>query len=83
MAWPEPGRGQPETRKEIVMAPDRRAALTAGALFIAATAATLLSTAIEHPVLAGTDYLTRIAGNTNLSWSYASYLSALRAKNAI
>ena len=47
------------------MAPDRRAALTAGVLFIAATAATLLSTAIEHPVLTGTDYLTRIAGNTS------------------
>ena len=64
MAWPEPGRGQPETRKGIVMAPDRRAALAAGVLFVVATAASLLSYAVEHPVLTGTDYLTRIAGNT-------------------
>ena len=48
-----------------MMAPDRRAALTAGVLFIVATAATLLSAAAEHPVLTGTDYLTRIAGNTS------------------
>ena len=61
---PEPRRGQPETRKGIVMAPDRRAALTAGVLFIIATAASLLSAAVERPVLTGTDYLTRIAGNT-------------------
>jgi hypothetical protein len=47
------------------MAPDRRAALTAGVLFIAATAASLLSTAAERPVLAGTDYLTRMAENTS------------------
>ena len=47
------------------MAPDRRAALTAGVLFIVATAASLLSTAVEHPVLTGTDYLTRIAENTS------------------
>ena len=47
------------------MTPDRRAAVTAGVLFIVATAATLLSTAIEHPVLTGTDYLTRIAENTS------------------
>ena len=46
------------------MAPDRRAALTAGVLFIVATAASLLSYAVEHPVLTGTDYLTRIAENT-------------------
>jgi Domain of unknown function (DUF4386) len=45
------------------MDPDRRAALTTGVLFIAATAASLLSTAAEHSVLTGTDYLTRIAEN--------------------
>jgi hypothetical protein len=50
---------------KIVMTPDRRAAVTAGALFMAATAASLLSTAIEHPVLTGTDYLTKIAGSTS------------------
>lgn len=47
------------------MAPDRRAAVTAGVLFIVATAASLLSAAVEHPVLTGTDYLTRIAENTS------------------
>ena len=47
-----------------MMAPDRRAALAAGVLFVVATAASLLSYAVEHPVLTGTDYLTRIAGNT-------------------
>jgi len=47
------------------MVPDRRAALTAGVLFIVATAASLLSSAVEHPVLTGTDYLTRIAENTS------------------
>jgi Domain of unknown function (DUF4386) len=45
------------------MTPDRRAALTAGALFIAATAASLLSSAAEHPVLSGTGYLARIAAD--------------------
>jgi hypothetical protein len=48
-----------------VMAPDRRAAVTAGVLFIVATAASLLSSAVEHPVLTGTGYLTRIAENTS------------------
>jgi Domain of unknown function (DUF4386) len=47
------------------MAPDRRAAVTAGVLFIVATAASLLSSAVEHPVLTGTGYLTRIAENTS------------------
>src|SRR3974377_86761 len=42
---------------------NRRAALTAGVLFIVATAASLLSTAIERPVVTGADYLTRIADN--------------------
>jgi hypothetical protein len=42
---------------------DRRTALTAGILFIAATAASLLGTAVEQPALAGSDSLTRIAEN--------------------
>jgi hypothetical protein len=42
---------------------NRRAALTAGVLFIVATAASLLSTALERPVVTGADYLTRIADN--------------------
>jgi hypothetical protein len=45
------------------MAPDRRAAVTTGVLLIVATAASLLSSAIEHPVFTGADYLTKIAGN--------------------
>jgi hypothetical protein len=45
------------------MTPDRRLAATAGALFIIATAASLASSAIEHPVLTGTGYLARIPGN--------------------
>jgi Domain of unknown function (DUF4386) len=45
------------------MTPERRAAMTAGALLIAATAASLASSAVEHPVLTGTGYLARIAGN--------------------
>jgi hypothetical protein len=40
---------------------NRRTALTAGILFIAATAASLLGTAVEQPALTGTDSLTRIA----------------------
>ena len=48
------------------MDPNRRTALTAGALFIAATAANLLGTAIEQPALQGADYLTRIMGNPSL-----------------
>jgi len=47
------------------MAPDRRAALTAGVLFIIATAASLLSYAVERPVLTGPGYLAKIAGNTS------------------
>ena len=43
-----------------MMTPDRRVAATAGALFIIATAASLASSAIEHPVLAGTASLARI-----------------------
>jgi len=42
---------------------NRRTALTVGILFIAATAASLLGTAVEGPVLRGTDYLTRISEN--------------------
>jgi hypothetical protein len=45
------------------MDPDRRTAVTAGLLFIAATAASLLGTAMEQPVLTGTDSLTRISEN--------------------
>jgi hypothetical protein len=45
------------------MSPDRRAALTAGALLIVGTATALLSSAVEHPVVTGADYLTKIAGN--------------------
>jgi hypothetical protein len=44
----------------------RRSALTAGVLFITATVATLLGTAIEQPVLSGADYLSRVSGNSNL-----------------
>jgi hypothetical protein len=45
------------------MDPNRRTAVTAGMLFIAATAASLLGTAVEQPVLTGTDNLTRISEN--------------------
>ena len=45
--------------------PNRRAALTTGVLLIAATAASLFGTAIEQPVLTGTDYLARTAENLN------------------
>jgi hypothetical protein len=48
-----------------VMTPDRRAALTAGVLFIIASVAALLAyTVIEHPVLTGTGYLAKIAQST-------------------
>ena len=47
---------------------NRRTTLTAGVLFIAATAASLLGTAIEGRVLTGPDYLTQISENmTRLS----------------
>jgi hypothetical protein len=45
------------------MTPDRRAAVTAGVLFMVATAASLVSSAVERPVLTGADYLTRIAAS--------------------
>jgi hypothetical protein len=45
------------------MTPDRRVAATAGALFIIATAASLASSAIEHPVLTGIASLARIPAN--------------------
>jgi Domain of unknown function (DUF4386) len=45
------------------MTPDRRVAATAGALFIIATAASLASSAIEHPVLTGMASLARIPAN--------------------
>jgi hypothetical protein len=47
------------------MTSDRRAALITGVLFIVGTAASLLSSAVEHPVLTGTGYLTRIAQDTS------------------
>jgi Domain of unknown function (DUF4386) len=59
------GPRQLEDWKGIVMAPDRRAALSTGALLIIATAASLLSSAVEHPVLTGTGYLARIAANAS------------------
>jgi len=43
---------------------DRRTALMAGVLFIIATLASLVGTAIEQPVLQGTDYLT-VAGTAS------------------
>ena len=44
------------------MESNRKTAIAAGLLFIAATAASLLGTAVE-PALTGTDYLTRISEN--------------------
>ena len=44
----------------------RRTALTAGVLFIVATAASLLGSAVEQPVLTRSDYLTRVSENANL-----------------
>jgi hypothetical protein len=49
------------SRNRIGMDRNRRTALIAGILFIVATAASLLGTAIEQPVLTGADYLTRIS----------------------
>ena len=46
------------------MESNRRTALIAGILLIAATAASLLGTAIEGSLLTGTSYLTQISGNT-------------------
>jgi hypothetical protein len=40
---------------------DRKTVLIAGVLFITATLANLLGTALEQPVLPRTDYLTRVA----------------------
>ena len=47
------------TGNRMGMDSNRRTALIAGILFIVATAASLLGTAIEQPVLTGADYLTR------------------------
>ena len=44
----------------------RRTALTSGVLLITATVASLLGTAIEQPVLNGTDFPTKASGNANL-----------------
>jgi hypothetical protein len=43
------------------MSPERRVALTAGALFIIASVAALLAVPVENPVLTGTGYLAKIA----------------------
>jgi hypothetical protein len=48
-----------------MMSPDRRAALAAGVLFIIASVAALLASAIENPVLTGTSYLAKIAVHTS------------------
>ena len=48
-----------------MIAPDRRVALTTGILLITGTASALLSSAVEHPILAGAGYLAKIAENTN------------------
>jgi hypothetical protein len=56
--------GQGEGKGEG-MESTRRTALSAGVLFIVATAASLLSTAMEQPVLTGPDYLSRVAENVN------------------
>ena len=45
---------------------NRRTALTAGVLFIVATVASLLGTAVEQPALQGTDHLTKVTGNAGL-----------------
>lgn len=45
------------------MAPDRRVAVTAGALLIIATAASLASSAAGHPALTGAGGLARLAGS--------------------
>ena len=45
---------------------NRRTALTAGVLLITATVANLVGTAVEQPVLSGTDYLTKAPGNASL-----------------
>jgi uncharacterized protein DUF4386 len=45
---------------------NRKTALTVGVLFIIATAASLLGTAVEQPVLTGTDYFTKVSGNASL-----------------
>jgi Domain of unknown function (DUF4386) len=44
---------------------NRKAAVSAGVLFIIATAAALLGSVLYSPLLSGTDYLTRVAANPN------------------
>jgi hypothetical protein len=56
---------------------NRRTALTAGVLFIVATVASLVSSAVENPVLARTDYLTGVSDIPNAI--YAGGLAALIA----
>jgi Domain of unknown function (DUF4386) len=51
--------------KEILMDTNRRAALSAGVLFITATAASVSATTLSQPVLNHSDYLTRVSANAN------------------
>lgn len=44
---------------------DRKAALSAGVLFITATAASIAGTALTSPVLNGTSYLTKVSSSSN------------------
>jgi hypothetical protein len=61
----------------MAMNANRRTALAAGVLFIVATAASLVSSAVENPVLARTDYLTGVSDTPNAI--YAGGLAALIA----
>ena len=45
---------------------NRRTGLTTGLLFIIATVASLVGTAVEQPALQGTDHLTKVTGNASL-----------------
>ena len=63
---PRPALGIGLDGEGIGMESNRRTALTAGVLFIVATAASLLSSAVERPFLTRTDYLTRVSENANL-----------------
>src|SRR5579864_9045788 len=53
-------------REEKAMDANRRAALSAGVLFIIATAASVAGTALSGPIVNGPDRLTRAATNANL-----------------
>jgi uncharacterized protein DUF4386 len=60
---------------------DRRTAMTAGVLFIVATGASLVGSAVE-PVLTRTDYLTRISQNAN-SVSAGALLELIAAGTSV